>query len=226
MGMRKVLTAIVAILLLGGVAYLVTQKPQSPAPKNNPPEDQSQEIVVKGVLVPGGVECQRLQTPDGTFYTIARNNLGTDLKEGDQVQITGTPAEVSFCQQDITLNVTKIEKLGSITPPADTEMQSNSSGITGTVTIGPTCPVVRDPPDPNCEDKPYQATIIVKTAAGKEITRVVSDKSGIFKVTLVPGEYILEPVSSERYPTAGPVPVTVEANKFTKVVIQFDSGIR
>jgi len=118
--------------------------------------------------------------------------------------------------------------------PAPASNQNNAippvtltSGIQGTVTIGPTCPVQRDPPDPNCNDKPYQATIKVQTADGqKQITQFTTGSDGKFKVSLAPGTYLLVPANAQVYPRAGSQQVTVEKNKYTPVTIMYDSGIR
>ena len=41
--------------------------------------------------------------------------------------------------------------------------------ITGIVTAGPVCPVVTDPPDPDCEDRPVAGgEIVVRNAAGDD----------------------------------------------------------
>jgi len=105
--------------------------------------------------------------------------------------------------------------------------QAINSGIVGNIVLGPTCPVMRNPPDPVCADKPYQATIIVKSANGqKEITRFTSKADGSFKVALVPATYLLVPVSPSIYPRGLVQSVVVEKNKFTNVVISYDSGIR
>ena len=102
-----------------------------------------------------------------------------------------------------------------------------TSGIEGNITIGPTCPVERVPPDPTCADKPYQATVIVKTAdEQKEIISFSSDKDGKFKVKLIPGTYVLVPVINNTYPRASSQKVIVKVNNFTQVNISFDSGIR
>src|SRR5207253_9569337 len=37
-------------------------------------------------------------------------------------------------------------------------------GIRGTVLLGPICPVERIPPDPQCADKPYAASLVVTAA--------------------------------------------------------------
>ena len=227
MDSKKTLIAIAILLVLGVGAYFATGKKSEPPTTNNPPP-VSEDIKVKGVLVPGGVECQRLQTLDGTYYTISRNNLG-DIKEGDQVEVTGKKAEVSFCQQDTTIDVEKIEKLSGTTseaPTANPQVKSNNSGIIGSVTYGPVCPGPLREDDPKCDDQPYAATISIQNKSGVEITHVTSGKNGVFQVTLVPGEYILQPMSNNDHLNAQPVNVTVVPNQFSKVVIQFDSGIR
>jgi hypothetical protein len=108
-------------------------------------------------------------------------------------------------------------------PPPD----QSTSGIKGKITLGPTCPVQRIPPDPNCADKPYQATVSVKTTDGtKEIARFTSDEQGNFSVDLPPGVYLLVPESGKIYPRASQQEVTVTAHGFTEITIGFDSGIR
>ena len=102
-----------------------------------------------------------------------------------------------------------------------------TSGIEGKITLGPTCPVERIPPDPNCADKPYQATVIVKTADGqKEITRFTSQTDGTFKQALKPGTYLLVPVSVQVYPRGVQQTVIANTNIFSQVTITYDSGIR
>ena len=66
-----------------------------------------------------------------------------------------------------------------------------NSGITGKVTVGPMCPVMIEGQD--CPDQPYQATITVNNPEGKKIVQFQTDKQGNFKVSLMPGEYILHP---------------------------------
>jgi hypothetical protein len=102
-----------------------------------------------------------------------------------------------------------------------------TSGIEGKITLGPTCPVQRVPPDPNCADKPYQATVIVKTADGqKEITHFTSQTDGSFKQALKPGTYLLEPVNTQVYPRGLQQTVTVNANTYSQITITYDTGIR
>ncbi len=74
------------------------------------------------------------------------------------------------------------------------------SGIEGNVTVGPMCPVVQV--DIPCPDQPYQATLTVLTSIGhQKIVQFQTDANGVFRVTLVPGEYILHPESPGMLPT-------------------------
>ena len=102
------------------------------------------------------------------------------------------------------------------------------TGIAGRILLGPTCPVVRPGMEDECADKPYQATIVVKTANGShEVTRFQSDSKGLFRVPLRPGTYLLEPVpGGPILPHAAPMTVQVDAGMFTEVTIFYDTGIR
>lgn len=98
------------------------------------------------------------------------------------------------------------------------------SGIEGQVLIGPMCPVVREGEE--CPDQPYQATLTVLDPVGKEIVQFETDANGMFRVPLAPGEYILRPESSGRYPMAAEQPFGVLPGQFTRLSVIYDSGIR
>ncbi len=101
--------------------------------------------------------------------------------------------------------------------------------ITGIVTAGPVCPVVTDPPDPSCEDRPVaEAEIVVRNASGDEVARAVSAEDGTFSVALAAGSYELVPQPVEGLMgTAAPVEVTVEEGvPGERVEISYDTGIR
>lgn len=107
--------------------------------------------------------------------------------------------------------------------PGTTAIPAGTSGIEGQVTIGPMCPVVmlNDP----CPDQPYQATVDVLDASGKQVAQFQSDAQGRFKVALAPGVYTIRPQRAgiARAPQQD---VTVIAGQFTPVEIVYDSGIR
>ena len=101
--------------------------------------------------------------------------------------------------------------------------------ITGVVTAGPVCPVVTDPPDPSCEDRPVAgAEIVVRNASGDEVARARSADDGTFSVSVAAGTYELVPQPVEGLMgTAAPVEVTVgEGAPAERIEISYDTGIR
>lgn len=108
----------------------------------------------------------------------------------------------------------------TVAPPPNT-------GITGTVTLGPMCPVMRE--DQPCPDHPYEATItIIETYSGEQVAQVTSDAQGFFQIALMPGTYILHPETppDNILPAAGEQTITVNTGQMTQVVILYDTGIR
>jgi hypothetical protein len=103
------------------------------------------------------------------------------------------------------------------------------SGVSGMVTAGPICPVVTDPPDPSCADRPVEgAVLVVTTLTGVEVDRTTSDAKGRFALSLAPGTYRLEPQPVEGLMgTAAPVEFTVEPGApALDLAIGYDTGIR
>ena len=101
-----------------------------------------------------------------------------------------------------------------------------SSGIEGQVTEGPMCPGPVAIGDNTCPDQPYQATISVFDINNKLITQFETDRSGLFKLPLSPGTYLLHPESDTSLPYAADQSVVVIAGQFTQVTIVYDSGMR
>ena len=100
------------------------------------------------------------------------------------------------------------------------------SGITGKVLLGPVCPVMIEGQE--CPDQPYQATLTVNSLEGRKIVQFQSDEEGNFNVPLPPGEYILHPETPEGAPLpfAEEQRFTVLPGEFTRLLVQYDSGIR
>ncbi|HYI65400.1 MAG TPA: carboxypeptidase-like regulatory domain-containing protein [Candidatus Limnocylindrales bacterium] len=101
--------------------------------------------------------------------------------------------------------------------------------ITGIVTAGPVCPVVTEPPDPACDDRPVAgAEIVVRDAAGETVARVRTAEDGTFSVSLASGSYELVPQPVEGLMgTASPVGITVEDGlPVVPIEISYDTGIR
>ena len=102
-----------------------------------------------------------------------------------------------------------------------------TSGVRGTVLLGPTCPVVRDPPDPGCANRPY-ATAIAVYRANSASPFIIgnSDIDGTFEFSLPPGSYTLAASSGSTFPRCSEINVTVSPDAYAIAVIFCDTGIR
>ncbi len=102
-------------------------------------------------------------------------------------------------------------------------------GLRGMVVAGPTCPVVTDPPDPSCADRPVEgAVLVVTTLDGTEVERATSDAEGAFAIALAPGAYRLEPQPVEGLMgTPEPMEFSVEWGMLIpELTVSYDTGIR
>jgi hypothetical protein len=104
-----------------------------------------------------------------------------------------------------------------------------TTGVQGTVTAGPTCPVVTNPPNPACAERPVAGAVLVfANGAGDEVARTASADDGTFSVELAPGAYRLtaQPVAGLMGAPA-PMDVEVEAGQpMTRLQLSYDTGIR
>ena len=113
-------------------------------------------------------------------------------------------------------------QVGTTTSAADF-----TSGVRGTVLLGPTCPVAQNPPAAGCTDKPYQAAVSVyKDGSTKPLANMRSRKDGSFEFGLASGSYRLSVYTGSYYPHCPDTSVTVPIQGFTTVTITCDSGIR
>ena len=117
--------------------------------------------------------------------------------------------------------VTLIEESGDRLPA--------ETGVQGTVSAGPTCPVVTVPPDPACADRRVASAVLVVTdPTGQEVGRTTSAADGSFSLALAPGAYQLVPQPVQGLlGTAAPVAFSVEAGQAaTTLVVVYETGIR
>jgi hypothetical protein len=103
-----------------------------------------------------------------------------------------------------------------------------TGSLTLTLTAGPTCPVERVPPDPNCAPRPVAgAEVIVLTLDGREVGRPKSDAAGKIRLTLPQGRYIIRPKSSANGLPSAPEEVVVDVGAAAvDVALGYDTGIR
>jgi len=106
--------------------------------------------------------------------------------------------------------------------------QANDSGISGTVTLGPTCPVQSYPPQQGCGNQPYSTTLGIVTYGNSEYvsTTTTSDANGNFSIALPVGSYTISSQNSNAYPRLSPQIVNVLPHQYTNVNLTFDTGIR
>lgn len=164
------------------------------------------------------------------------NGLKGYISEGEVAESGGQPYEICALKDSKFISIVVTEAFNSKLNIANQILstfkfipsQSKvTSGIRGTVTIGPTCPVQKNPPDPNCADRPFQAGFNVIDQEGKTVKSFSSDENGKFSVDLDPGTYVIRNIPAPgTYPRTSPQDVTVSDGKYTELNLQFDSGIR
>ena len=102
------------------------------------------------------------------------------------------------------------------------------TGIGGTATAGPVCPVERNPPDPACAPRPVAgAVILIRDATGKEIARVTTANDGTFFADVPAGGYVIEPQSVQGLlGRPSPTSIVVRNRATSRVDLVYDTGIR
>lgn len=100
--------------------------------------------------------------------------------------------------------------------------------VSGLVHAGPTCPVVQNPPDPACADRPVaDAILVVETASGEEFARASSGADGTFRIVLPPGTYSLVPQPVEGLMgTPEAQEIVVIDGPVDGIDVAYDTGIR
>jgi hypothetical protein len=105
--------------------------------------------------------------------------------------------------------------------------QQPASGIEGSVTIKPVCPEAQDL-EP-CENEPYETTLVIKEMESRDVVATIQTAAdGTFRVSLPPGEYLVEPQEPESFvaPFADAQIVAVREGEFKAIEVVYDSGIR
>jgi hypothetical protein len=105
-------------------------------------------------------------------------------------------------------------------------VSADKAFIGGYVHVGPVCPVMQNPPDPNCADKPLAGARVIIKNGNTVVAQTTSDAAGNFKISVPPDSYIIEikPASGAMLPRCeGGV---IKALGVTNIDIACDSGIR
>ena len=102
------------------------------------------------------------------------------------------------------------------------------TGIGGTATAGPVCPVEKVPPDPACDPRPVAgAVVVIQDVSGAEVARVTTDADGRYVAEVAPGGYVVVAQDvAGLMGKPGPQPATVNAGTTVTVDLAYDTGIR
>lgn len=164
----------------------------------------------------GGVACttEAKLCPDGSAVG----------RTGPNCEFAACPAPIATTTSPTATSTTATTTGGS---GAGGSILPYDSGVRGAVSLGPTCPVERNPPDPACADKPFATSITVRRA-GRATPFVIgnSDAEGAFHFALPPGSYVLTAGTSAVLPRCAAVTVVVEPSAYTTATISCDTGIR
>lgn len=99
--------------------------------------------------------------------------------------------------------------------------------VSGVALSGPHCPVVQNPPDPQCADRPVaDAEIVITNATGDRVDSVRTDADGRFTIAVPAGDYTFTPQPVDGLMgTPSPQSATAGASAIT-LSFDYDTGIR
>jgi hypothetical protein len=114
------------------------------------------------------------------------------------------------------------------------EVEWSGNPGTGPATVeirlsaGPICPVVQDPPDPNCADRAVANTeVVLRKPSGEEVTRGVSDANGLVAFSVPANAYYAEAAPVEGFMgQAEPVAFWAVGGSSVRISLTYDTGIR
>ncbi len=99
--------------------------------------------------------------------------------------------------------------------------------LEGTVTLSPTCPIERMPPDPQCAPRPYVTDVhAVRLSNGEIVASTKTTSEGVFVLDLPAGTYSIRAEDSGMFPRCGEATVTISSGERKRVDISCDTGIR
>jgi len=106
------------------------------------------------------------------------------------------------------------------------EVEVQTSGISGHVSVGPSCPVVGLGIE--CDDSPYQGIVdfVVNDPERELIVRVSTDENGVFSTAIPAGSYVVLIQTEGPFPRCPEEEVIVEEGSMADIAIVCDSGIR
>ncbi|MFH0978459.1 MAG: hypothetical protein V1837_04115 [Candidatus Woesearchaeota archaeon] len=100
--------------------------------------------------------------------------------------------------------------------------------IQGKVSIGPLCPVERNPPDPNCQPtlETFRNWPIGVYSENTKVGDIMPDSSGTYTLDLNPGVYTVKLELNQGIGRNLPMEIVVKSGETTSLDVNIDTGIR
>ena len=120
-----------------------------------------------------------------------------------------------------------VEQSGDENPPTPSG-EGGTAAVTLHLRAGPTCPVVRNPPDPACQPRSVaNADVVLKGPDGAERGRATSNADGEVVLQTPPGAYYVEPQPVQGLlGTAPAAAFSVVGGETVDINLDYDTGIR
>jgi hypothetical protein len=175
----------------------------------------------------------------GTFYYLATSLGGPALVLGDRI----APQTTEYRNGKIIVNYAdrKPGEPMTATPTVGmsryfeiknnvlTEVTKEVAGgnVHGTVTLSPTCPVERIPPDPNCAPKAFVTEVTAFERLSHEmVAHTTTSSTGSYTLAIPAGDYTLHASTTGTYPRCKDEDISIKASGSVTANISCDSGIR
>ncbi|MCR4328393.1 MAG: hypothetical protein NUV53_02635 [Patescibacteria group bacterium] len=128
-----------------------------------------------------------------------------------------------------TFHIPERQGIGEENAGGDMGILPFKSGVEGRVLLGPMCPVMRNPPDPNCADKGYETTVqIIEKNSSKSslFSSVETGKEGGYRAMLPPGEFSVQAIGGQPFPYCEMKKISIGPDEMVKADLSCDTGIR
>ncbi len=135
-----------------------------------------------------------------------------------------SPPAPGWCDDGVVVPGLK-DGCGCVSPP---KCVREEGILAGRITVGPLCPVERDPPDPGCmpNDETYLLHPIAVYDGETKVFEFAGGIDGTYKISLKPGTYTLREAQQAGIGGMQEAEVTLEAGKTTVQDLDIDTGIR
>ena len=116
----------------------------------------------------------------------------------------------------------------SVEQPDNTGILPFDSGVHGTVLRGPICPVMQNPPQPGCDDQPFEITIQIFSSNNKStpFATTKTNSKGEYSFALPPGDYTLQVENQAIFPRCASHAISIVPKAVQEITINCDTGIR